>query len=56
VSAAPSALRVDGVAGGPLDAIAYAEKLMEDGGFASARLASFAPGAGGGVFTIEVGR
>ncbi|MEX2226443.1 MAG: hypothetical protein WEB52_08340 [Dehalococcoidia bacterium] len=52
----PNALRVEGVAAGPLDAIAYAETLAGAGGFPSARLASFAPAAGGGVFSIEVAR
>ena len=57
VSGADHALKVDGAAPGPLDAIAYAERLVTSGGFSSAHLASFAPGAnGGGQFTIEVAR
>ena len=50
-------LRIDGVAPGPLDAVALAAKLTASGGFASARLASFVPGgADGGQFSIEAGR
>ena len=57
VSGSDTGLRVDGVAAGALDAIAYASKLMNQAGFASARLASFAPGkGGGGQFTVEVTR
>jgi hypothetical protein len=56
VTGEPNAFRVEGIANGPLDAIAYAAKLTEEGGFPSARMASFAPGAGGGTFTIEVAR
>jgi hypothetical protein len=49
--------RVDGTAPGTLDAIAYAEKLSTTGGFPSARVSSFAPGAKqGGTFTVEVKR
>jgi hypothetical protein len=48
---------VDGVAPGPLDAIAYASTLVESGGFPAARMASFAPAAkSGGQFSIEVTR
>lgn len=50
------AFRIEGAASDPLAAIAYARALAFDGGFASARLASFEPGADGGVFTLEVAR
>jgi hypothetical protein len=57
ITGAPKGLLVEGVAPGPLEAIAYASKLVEPGGFPSARLVSFAPGAsGGGEFAIEVTR
>lgn len=56
VSGALDGLIVTGLAPGPLEAIAYADALSEDGPFAEARLATFAPGAGGGGFTIEVTR
>lgn len=57
VAGTATGLRIDGDATGPLDAIAYAGKLTSQAGFASARLASFAPGKnGGGQFTIEVTR
>ncbi len=49
--------RVDGVAPGTLDAIAYAEKLATSGGFPAARVSAFTPGAkSGGQFTVEVKR
>jgi hypothetical protein len=47
---------VEGTAPGPLDAIAYAERLVNGAGFAAARTTSFAPGAAGGTFMIEVTR
>jgi hypothetical protein len=57
ISGADHSLKVDGAALGPLDAIAYAERLTQSGGFSSAHLASFAPGAKeGGQFTLEVAR
>jgi hypothetical protein len=57
VTGAGQTLTVTGTAAGPLEAIAYAERLTTDGGFPSARLTSFAPAAaGGGEFTLEVGR
>jgi hypothetical protein len=57
VTGAGETLTVMGAAPGPLDAIAYAQRLATDGGFPSARLASFEPAAsGGGEFTLEVGR
>ena len=50
-------LRIEGSAASPLDAISYAQRLAKVAGFASARMATFAPGArGGGVFTVEVTR
>ena len=49
-------LLIEGAAPDPLAAIAYAEALATDGGFPSARLASFEPAANGGVFTVEVQR
>jgi len=56
VSGQLNAFRVEGTGAAPLDVIAYAENLQSDGGFASARMASYAPGAEGGVFTVEVMR
>lgn len=57
ITGAGQTLTVTGTAAGPLEAIAYAERLTIEGGFPSARLASFAPAtAGGGEFTLEVGR
>ncbi len=57
VTGTPEGFRVDGVAQGPLDAIAYADKLVNSAGFDDARLASFAPGGiDGGQFTLEVMR
>ncbi len=57
ISGADGALKVDGVAPGPLEAIAYADTLVKSGGFASARLSSYAPAAkDAGQFTIEVAR
>jgi hypothetical protein len=56
IAGEPSGFRVEGTAAGPLDAIAYAQKLVTDGGFPAARLASFAPAAGGGAFVLEVAR
>jgi hypothetical protein len=57
ISGADRAFKVDGVAPGPLDAIAYGETLVKSGGFASARMSAFAPAAkDGGLFTLEVTR
>lgn len=57
ISGTDGALKVDGVAPGPLEAIAYADTLVKSGGFASARLSSYAPAAkDAGQFTIEVAR
>jgi hypothetical protein len=57
VSGTDRALKVDGVAPGPLDAIAYAEKLVKSGGFSAAHMTSFAPGAkDAGQFSLEVSR
>lgn len=57
ISGADGALKVDGVAPGPLEAIAYADTLVKSGGFASARLSSYAPAAkDAGQFTVEVAR
>ena len=57
ITGADHTLKVDGLAPGPLDAIAYAERLATDGGFPSAQLVSFAPGTkDAGQFTIEVQR
>lgn len=57
ISGADRALKVDGVAPGPLDAIAYADTLVKSGGFTSARMSAFSPAAkDGGQFTIEVAR
>lgn len=49
-------LNVEGIAAGPLEAIAYAASLTVDDRFASARMTSFAPAAEGGRFTVEVMR
>jgi hypothetical protein len=57
VTGTASGFRVDGAAPGPLDAIAYAEKLTTDGGFPAARVSAFTPAAkNGGQFTVEVTR
>jgi Tfp pilus assembly protein PilN len=57
ISGAGQALKVDGVAPGPLDAIAYADTLVASGGFVSAQMSAFTPATdGGGQFTIEVAR
>lgn len=57
ITGAAHALKVDGIAPGPLDAISYADRLVKSGGFASAHLSSFAPGTkDGGQFTVEVAR
>ncbi len=57
ISGADRTLKVDGVAPGPLDAIAYADKLVNSGGFSAAHMTSFAPGAkDAGQFSIEVSR
>jgi hypothetical protein len=56
VTGTADGFRVDGVAPGPLDAIAYADKLKSDGAYPSARVASFTPAQKDGVFTVEVTR
>jgi hypothetical protein len=57
VTGTASGFRVDGAAPGPLDAIAYAEKLTSEGGFPDARVSAFTPAAkNGGQFTVEVTR
>lgn len=57
ISGADRALKIDGAAPSPLDAIAYGETLVKSGGFASARMSAFAPAAkDGGQFTLEVAR
>jgi hypothetical protein len=59
ISGTDRVLKVDGVAPGPLDAIAYADKLVKAGGFSAAHMTSFAPGTGtkdGGQFSVEVSR
>jgi hypothetical protein len=49
--------QVDGVAAGPLDGIAFAAKLVEVGGFPSARMTSYTPADNaGGHFSLEVTR
>ena len=56
ITGADRSLKVDGVAPGPLDAIAYAETLVKSGGFPSAHMASFAPGTkDGGQFSHRGG-
>jgi hypothetical protein len=57
VTGTDGSFTVGGVAPGPLDAIAYASTLVKSGGFAGARMASFAPAVkSGGQFSIEVTR
>lgn len=57
VTGGDRSFKVDGVAPGPLDAISYAETLVESGGFAAAHMASFAPAPkDGGQFSLEVTR
>jgi hypothetical protein len=57
VANSEAGFQVDGVATGPLDGIAYAAKLVENGGFVEARMTSFTPGdRTGGQFTVEVTR
>ena len=56
VTGTVAGFRVDGDAPGPLDAIAYAEKLSTSGGFPAARVAAFTPAAKGGQFSVEVTR
>ena len=56
VSGTKTGLRIEGTAPGPLDAIAFAQRLADEGVFASAQMASYAPGAAGGQFTIEAER
>ncbi len=55
ISGADHALKVDGTAPGPLDAISYADRLVKSGGFSGAHLTSFAPGTkDGGQFSLQV--
>jgi hypothetical protein len=57
IAGTDSGFRVEGVAAGPLDAIAYADRLVSLESFASARMTSFAPDAvQGGAFALEVER
>jgi hypothetical protein len=57
ITASEDGFSVDGTATGALDGIAYAQKLVEQGGFESARMTSFAPGdRTAGAFTVEVVR
>ncbi len=56
VSGTKTGLRIEGTAAGPLDAIAFAQRLSGDGAFASSQMVSYAPGAAGGQFAIEVER
>ena len=57
ISGADRALKIDGAAPSPLDAIAYGDTLVKSGGFASSRMSAFAPAAkDGGRFTLEVAR
>ena len=49
--------KIDGQATGPLDGIAYADKLANEGGFEAARMTAYTPGSqAGGQFTVEVTR
>jgi hypothetical protein len=57
IAGTDAGFKVEGVAAGPLDAIAYADRLVSVESFASARMTSFAPDARhGGAFTLEVER
>jgi hypothetical protein len=57
ITATEMGFRVVGVTGGVLDGIAYAQNLVEKGGFPEARMVTYAPGdSGGGSFTVEVTR
>lgn len=56
ITGTDTGFRVDGTAGGPLDGIAYAQNLVETGGFPAARMTSYTPGETSGVFTVEVQR
>ena len=57
VTSTETGFTVDGTAAGALDGIAYAEKLVTVGGFASARMVSFTPGdRAAGRFAVEVQR
>ena len=56
VAGTNTGLRVEGTAPGPLEALAYANLLAKDAGFASATLISFAPAGSGGQFVVEVTR
>lgn len=57
VAGTDTGFRVDGTAPDPLVAIAFADTLRQQGGFPTARMASFKPASsGGGEFSIEVVR
>ncbi len=57
VTGSPTGFKVDGQATGPLDGIAYAQKLATQGGFEAARMTAYTPGTqAGGQFTVEVTR
>jgi len=57
VSPSEGGLKVDGKANGPLDGIAFAEKLVSQGGFQAARMTAYTPASEqGGQFTVEVTR
>lgn len=57
VTSTEDGFQVDGQATGPLDGIAFAEKLLSAGGFSAARMTAYTPGAqSGGQFTVEVTR
>ena len=57
VAGTDTGFRIDGTAPDPLVAISFADTLRQRGGFPTARMASFTPGAtGGGEFSIEVVR
>lgn len=57
IAGTDTGFKVEGVAAGPLDAIAYADRLVSAESFAAARMTSFAPDAAqGGAFTLEVER
>ncbi len=57
VAGTDTGFRIDGTAPDPLVAISFADTLRQRGGFPTARMASFSPGAtGGGKFSIEVVR
>lgn len=56
ISGIDRGLSVEGMAAGPLDAIAYAAALTAGERFASARMTVYAPAPEGGRFTVEVMR